>query len=176
MVLAIKPDCDAETMEKHMIKVGDKIPSVTIREVTTEGPNVVSAADFFAGKKVALFGVPGAFTKTCSAKHLPGFAGNAGALRDKGIEIIACTSVNDAAVMKAWSEQSGTEGKVVMLSDGNGELARAFGVEIDMSKGGMGHRSRRYSMLVENGIVTQFNLEEPGEFGISSAEHMLTQN
>nr|TFG51402.1 MAG: peroxiredoxin [Hyphomicrobiales bacterium] len=158
-----------------MIKVGDQIPSVTIREVTADSANVVSAADFFAGRKVALFGLPGAFTATCSARHLPGFADNADALREKGVDIIACTSVNDAAVMKAWSEQSGTAGKVVMLSDGNGEFAQALGMYEDKTKAGMGWRSRRYSMLVENGTVKQFNLEEPGAYGISSAEHLLTQ-
>lgn len=158
-----------------MVKVGDAIPSVTIREVTKDGPNVIITADFFAGKKVALFGVPGAFTSTCSAKHLPSFADNAEAFREKGVDIIACTSVNDAAVMKAWSEQSGSAGKVVMLSDGNGEFAQALGVEEDKRKNGMGMRSRRYSMLVENGIVKQFNLEEPGGYGNSSGEHLLTQ-
>jgi glutaredoxin/glutathione-dependent peroxiredoxin len=162
-------------LEIEMVKVGDAIPSVNIREVTKDGPNVVSAADFFAGKKIALFGVPGAFTSTCSAKHLPSFADNAEAFREKGVDIIACTSVNDAAVMKAWSEQSGTAGKVVMLSDGNGEFAQALGTDVDMSKNGMGRRSRRYSMLVENGIVKQFNVEEPGGYGNSSGEQLLTQ-
>ncbi|MGY9106185.1 MAG: redoxin family protein [Alphaproteobacteria bacterium] len=158
-----------------MIKIGDSIPSVTIREVTEDGPNVVSTSDFFAGKKIAMFGVPGAFTSTCSARHLPGFANNVEGFRAKGVDIIACTSVNDAAVMKAWGEQSGTKGSVVMLSDGNADLARALGVELDLSKNGMGVRSRRYSMLIEDGNVTQLNLEEPGAFGVSSGEHLLTQ-
>jgi len=158
-----------------MIKVGDRIPSVNVRQVTETGVQEVSTDDFFGGKRVALFAVPGAFTSTCSAKHLPSFANNAEALKAKGIDAIACTSVNDAAVMRAWSEHSNTAGKVTMLADGNGDLARAVGTEADMSKNGMGRRSRRYSMLIENGVVKQFNLEEPGAFGVSSGDHLLTQ-
>lgn len=158
-----------------MIKVGDKVPSVTIREITDEGPKVVSTAEYFAGKKVAMFGLPGAFTSTCSARHLPSFADNSDAFGAKEIDIVACISVNDAAVMKAWGEQSGSVGKVVMLSDGNGEFTRGIGAEIDLSKNGMGRRSRRYSMLVDDGIVRQLNLEEPGAFGVSSGDHLLTQ-
>src|SRR5579871_522145 len=158
-----------------MIKVGDRIPSVNVRQVTETGVQEVRTDDFFGGKRVALFAVPGAFTSTCSAKHLPSFANNAEALKAKGIDAIACTSVNDAAVMRAWSEHSNTAGKVTMLADGNGDLARAVGTEADMSKNGMGRRSRRYSMLIENGVVKQFNLEEPGAFGVSSGDHLLTQ-
>jgi peroxiredoxin len=158
-----------------MIKVGDRIPSVNVRQVTDTGVQEISTDDFFGGKRVALFAVPGAFTSTCSAKHLPSFANNAEALKAKGIEMIACTSVNDAAVMRAWGEHSKTAGKVTMLADGNGDLARAVGTEADMSKNGMGRRSRRYSMLVEDGVVKQFNLEEPGAFGVSSGDHLLTQ-
>jgi peroxiredoxin len=158
-----------------MIKVGDKIPSVNLRQVTKDGPKEISTDEFFAGKKVAFFAVPGAFTSTCSAKHLPSFANNSAALKAKGVDEIACTAVNDAAVMKAWGEKNGTTESITMLSDGNGDFARALGVEADMSKNGMGKRSRRYSMLVDNGTVRQFNLEEPGSFGASSGDHLLAQ-
>ncbi|HEX3484816.1 MAG TPA: peroxiredoxin [Micropepsaceae bacterium] len=158
-----------------MIKIGDRIPSVTIRQVAEGGVQDVTTDEFFKGKRVALFAVPGAFTSTCSAKHLPSFANNADALKKKGIDIIACISVNDPAVMRAWGEQSQTVGKVTMLADGNGDFARAVGAEADMSKNGMGKRSRRYSMLVEDGVVKQLNLEEPGAFGASSGDHLLTQ-
>jgi peroxiredoxin len=158
-----------------MIKVGDKIPSATIREVKEGGTQEVSTDDFFKGKKIALFAVPGAFTSTCSVKHLPSYVNNADALKQKGIDQVACIAVNDASVMKAWGESAGCGGKVTMLSDGNGDFARAIGVEADMSKHGMGKRSRRYSMVVDNGVVKQFNLEEPGAYGVSSGDHMLTQ-
>lgn len=157
-----------------MIKVGDRLPTVTVRQVTSDGVQEVSTDDFFKGKRVALFAVPGAFTSTCSAKHLPSFVKNAEAFKKKGVDVIACTAVNDAAVMRAWSQHQDA-GAVTMLSDGNGELARALGVEADMSKNGMGRRSRRYAMLVENGVVKAFNLEEPGAFGVSSGDHLLTQ-
>jgi len=158
-----------------MIKIGDKIPSVQVREVKEGGAQEVSTEEFFKGKRVALFAVPGAFTSTCSVKHLPSFVNNSEALKKKGIDAVACTAVNDAAVMRAWGEQGGAQGKVAMLADGNGDFARALGVEADMSKAGMGKRSRRYSMLVENGIVKKFNLEEPGAYGISSGDYLLTQ-
>lgn len=157
-----------------MIKTGDKIPSVTVRQVTDSGVQEVNTADFFKGKRVALFAVPGAFTSTCSAKHLPSFVQNAAALRGKGIDVIACTAVNDPAVMRAWGQAGKADG-ITMLADGNGEFARALGLEADMSKHGMGHRSRRYSMIVDNGVVKQLNVEEPGAFGISGGDHMLTQ-
>ncbi len=158
-----------------MIKVGDRIPSVKLRQVTESGVQEIASDDYFKGKRVALFAVPGAFTSTCSAKHLPSFANNAGALKAKGVDAVACTAVNDAAVMRAWSDHSKTAGKVTMLSDGNADFARALGLDADMSKNGMGVRSRRYSMLVENGVVRQFNLEEPGAFGVSSGDHLLAQ-
>jgi peroxiredoxin len=139
------------------------------------GIQEISTDDFFSAKRVALFAVPGAFTSTCSAKHLPSFANKAEALKAKGVDVIACISVNDSAVMRAWGEHSKTAGKVTMLADGNGDFARAVGAEADMSKNGMGPRSRRYSMLVEDGVVKKFNLEEPGAFGISSGDHLLTQ-
>jgi peroxiredoxin len=158
-----------------MIKIGDRIPSVSLREVKESGAQEITTEDFFKGKKVALFAVPGAFTSTCSVKHLPSFANNADALRKKGVDVVACTAVNDPSVLRAWGEHSGTAGKVTMLADGNGDFARAIGAEADMTKNGMGRRSRRYSMLVDNGVVKQFNLEEPGAFGVSSGDHLLTQ-
>ena len=158
-----------------MIKVGDRIPSASLREVKEGGPQEVTSDDFFKGKKVALFAVPGAFTSTCSVKHLPSFALNADALRKKGVDQIACVAVNDASVMKAWAEHNDVVGKVTMLADGNGDFARALGVEADMSKFGMGKRSRRYSMLVDNGVVKGLNLEEPGAYGASSGDTLLTQ-
>ena len=158
-----------------MIKVGDRIPSVNLRQVTDNGVQEINSDDFFRGKRVALFAVPGAFTSTCSAKHLPSFANNADAFAKRGVGTIACIAVNDPAVMRAWGEHNHTTGKVTMLADGNGDLARALGVEADMSKNGMGKRSRRYSMLVDDGVVKQFNLEEPGAFGASSGDHLLTQ-
>ncbi|HEY4264865.1 MAG TPA: peroxiredoxin [Micropepsaceae bacterium] len=158
-----------------MIKIGDRIPSVNIRQVTESGAQEVNTTDFFKGKRVALFAVPGAFTSVCSAKHLPSFATNADAFAKRGVDVIACISVNDPAVMRAWGEHSDTTGKVSMLADGNGDFARALGAEADMTKNGMGKRSRRYSMLVEDGVVQQFNLEEPGAFGASSGDRLLTQ-
>ena len=158
-----------------MIKVGDKLPSVSVREVKEGGVEEVSTDNFFKGKKIALFAVPGAFTSTCSVKHLPSFVNNADALKKKGIDQVACTAVNDAAVLRAWAEQGSATGKVTMLSDGNGDLARALGLEVDLTKAGMGKRSRRYSMIVDNGVVKQLNVEEPGAFGVSSGDHMLTQ-
>ena len=158
-----------------MIKIGDRIPPVNLRQVTDAGVQEVNTEDFFKSKRVALFAVPGAFTSVCSAKHLPSFANNSDAFKKNGVETIACTAVNDPAVMRAWGEHNHTTGKVTMLSDGNGEFARALGLEADMSKNGMGKRSRRYSMLVEDGVVKAFNLEEPGAFGASSGDHLLTQ-
>lgn len=158
-----------------MIKVGDRIPSAAIRQVKGDGAQETTTDEFFKGKRVALFAVPGAFTSTCSAKHLPSFVVNADALHKKGVDVIACTAVNDPAVMRAWRDHHDVGETVTMLADGNGDFARALGVEADMTKNGMGRRSRRYSMLVENGVVKQFNLEEPGAFGASSGDHLLTQ-
>jgi len=157
------------------IKVGDKIPSAILTEMKGGAPQPVKTDDLFAGKKVAVFALPGAFTPTCSAKHLPGFVQSADALKAKGIDTIVCISVNDAFVMGAWGDQQGTAGKVVMLADGNGDFTRALGLEMDASKFGMGKRSQRYSLVAENGIVTQLNIEEPGAFAVSSADHMLKQ-
>ena len=157
------------------IKVGDKVPSATLREMTSDGPKPVSTDDLFSGKKVALFALPGAFTPTCSAKHVPGFVQNSAALKEKGIDTIACVSVNDAFVMGAWSKDQGAGDKVRMLADGNGEFTRAVGLVMDGSKFGMGERSQRYSMVVDNGVVKSLNVEQPGAFEVSSAEHMLGQ-
>jgi peroxiredoxin len=157
-----------------MIKIGDRVPPATVRQVTEDGAQEVATEAFFKGKKVALFAVPGAFTSVCTAKHLPSFVNNADMLKAKGVDVIACTAVNDPAVMRAWSQHN-QAGAVTMLSDGNGDLARALGLEADMTKHGMGRRSRRYSMLVEDGVVKQFNLEEPGAFGLSSGDHLLKQ-
>ncbi len=156
-----------------MIKVGDKIPSATLMQMKDGGPKPVTTDELFAGKKVALFALPGAFTPTCSAKHLPGFIQNSDALKKKGIDAIACVSVNDAFVMGAWGEQQKAGDKVMMLADGNGDFTRALGLEMDATKFGMGKRSQRYSMVVDNGTVTQLNIEQPGAFEVSSADHMM---
>jgi glutaredoxin/glutathione-dependent peroxiredoxin len=156
------------------IKVGDKIPSVTLRQVTPEGPKEITTDQFFAGKKVALFAVPGAFTPACSQRHLPGYVDKASDIKAKGVDEIACVAVNDAAVLSAWGKEQRTEGKVSMLADGSGDFVRALGLELDLSKNGLGIRSKRYSMLVDNGVVKSLNVEEqPGQVGTSSAETML---
>ncbi len=155
------------------IKVGDKIPSVTLRYLGPDGVKAVSSDEFFAGRKVVLFGLPGAYTRTCSARHLPGYVANAAALKAKGIDAIACLSVNDAFVMGAWGKAHGAGDKVVMLGDGSAEFTKAIGLEVDRTEAGMGIRSQRYSMVVDNGTVTQLNIEPSGEYGVSSAEAML---
>ncbi len=154
------------------ITVGDTIPSATLTKVTPDGPDQVSTDDFFHGRTVALFAVPGAFTPTCSARHLPGFVEKRDALAAKGVDEIACTSVNDAFVMGAWAKSQEAEG-ITMLADGNGDFAKAVGLTMDGSKFGMGLRSQRYAMLVEDGVVKQLHVEAPGEFKVSSAEHLL---
>ena len=157
------------------IKVGDKIPDTTFVKATANGPEPVESADFFKGRKVALFSVPGAFTPTCSAKHLPGFIDNAAQLKAKGVDEIACTAVNDAFVMGAWSKSANADGKVTMLADGSGKFAQAVGLEMDARNFGMGMRGQRFSMIVDDGVVTELNVEAPGEFKVSTAEHMLGQ-
>ncbi|MDP1026324.1 peroxiredoxin [Sphingomonas sp. KR1UV-12] len=154
------------------ISVGDRIPSSTLVKVTPDGPDQVDTASYFAGRTVALFAVPGAYTPTCSAKHLPGFVAQADALKAKGVDEIACTAVNDAFVLDAWSKSSGADG-VTMLADGNGDFAKALGLTMDGSKFGMGTRSQRYAMLVEDGVVKQLHVEAPGEFKVSTAENLL---
>ena len=157
-----------------IIKQGDAIPDVTLVKATSDGPQPVQAKDYFAGRKVALFSVPGAFTPTCSAKHLPGFVNKSGELKDNGIDEIACTAVNDAFVMDAWNARDGSQ-DVTMLADGNGEFAQALGLTMDGSGYGMGQRGQRWSMIVDDGKVSQLNVEEGGNFEVSSAEHMLGQ-
>ncbi|MEP6829667.1 MAG: peroxiredoxin [Rhizomicrobium sp.] len=157
------------------IKIGDHIPAATLMQMKDGGPKPVSTDDLFKGKKVALFALPGAFTPTCSAKHLPGFIQQAGALKAKGIDAIVCLSVNDAFVMGAWGDAQGAGDTVMMLADGNGDFTRAVGLELDGTKFGMGKRSQRYSMVVDNGVVKVLNVEAPGAFEVSSAEHMLSQ-
>lgn len=155
------------------IKIGDKLPQTTLTKVTDQGPEAIDTASYFAGRKVALFSVPGAFTPTCSAKHLPGFVEKADAFKAKGVDEIACTAVNDAFVLGAWSKSSGANNSVTMLADGNADFAKAVDLVFDGSKFGMGTRGQRFSMLVEDGVVTQLNVEGPGEFRVSSAEYML---
>ena len=157
------------------ISVGDKLPEATFMEITANGPEPRSTEDVFAGKKIALFAVPGAYTPTCSAKHLPGFVERQGDLAAKGVDEIVCTSVNDVFVMGAWSEANGANGKVRMLADGNGAFAAAIGLEMDASGFGMGQRSQRYSMLVEDGTVKELNVEQGGGFEVSSADYLLGQ-
>ena len=157
------------------IKVGDKLPAATFSAGTPEGPRPMSTDDVFAGKKVALFAVPGAFTPTCSAKHLPGFKEHVADFKAKGVDTIACVSVNDAFVMKAWGESQSVGDDILMLGDGNGDFTKAIGLEMDGSKFGMGQRSQRYSMIVEDGVVKELNVEAPGEFKVSAADYMLAQ-
>jgi peroxiredoxin len=157
------------------IKVGDKLPSVTLSEGTAEGPKPVKTDDFFKGRKVALFAVPGAFTPTCSAKHLPGFKQKAEEIKAKGVDAIACVSVNDAFVMRAWAEDQAVGEDIVMLADGSGDFTRALGLVMDARGFGMGERSQRYSMIVEDGVVKELNVEQPGEFKVSAADYLLAQ-
>lgn len=157
------------------IKAGDKLPNATLTEATAEGPKPVQVEDFFKGKTVALFAVPGAFTPTCSAKHLPGFKQHAGDLKAKGVDVIACLSVNDAFVMRAWGESQAVGDDIVMLGDGNGDFTAAVGLEMDGSRFGLGKRSQRYSMIVKDGVVKELNVEQGGEFKVSAADYMLAQ-
>ena len=157
------------------LKKGDKIPEATLHRMGASGPEPVTTEELFGGKKVAFFAVPGAFTPTCSAKHVPGYLANTDALKEKGIDIIACMSVNDAFVMGAWAKDQGTADKVEMLADGSGVFAKALGLEFDASKFGMGTRSQRFSMIVNDGTVEELNIEAPGAFEVSTAEHMLKQ-
>src|ERR1700743_939973 len=165
------------------IKIGDKIPSATLMEMEDGKPTPVEMEDrkpppvktddFFAGRKVALFALPGAFTPPCSAKHVPGYVNNYDALKAKGVDAIACLSVNDAFVMGAWGKDQNAGDKVHMLADGNGDFTRAVGLEMDGTKFGMGKRSQRYSMGVDDGVVKSLNVEEPDAFDVSSAEYLM---
>jgi peroxiredoxin len=156
------------------ITKGDTLPKTTFVTMTENGPEPVESDAFFAGKKVALFSVPGAFTPTCSAQHLPGFIDKAAELKAKGIDEIACTAVNDPFVLGAWSKSAGAEG-ITMLADGNGAFAKSVGLEMDGSKFGLGTRGQRFSMVINDGVIEQLNVEAPGDFKVSSAEYMLQQ-
>ena len=155
------------------IKVGDQIPSVVLQQKTADGVQPVKTDDLFKGKKVVLFAVPGAFTPTCSAKHLPGFVQNADKLKQKGIDAIACVAVNDAFVMEAWGKSQSTDGKVMMLADGSAHFAKALGLDLDLMDKGLGMRSQRYAMVVNDGKVEKLFVEAAGKFEVSSAEHVL---
>ena len=157
------------------IKVGDKLPDATFMTSGAEGPRPITSDELFAGKTVAFFAVPGAFTPTCSAKHVPGFKEHAAEFRAKGVDTIACLSVNDVFVMKAWGADQNVGDDIIMLADGNGDFTKALGLEMDGSKFGMGLRSQRYSMIVKDGVVDTLNVEEGGEFKVSSADYMLAQ-
>ena len=157
------------------IQPGDKLPEATFMEMTADGPQPRSSDEIFSGRTVALFAVPGAFTPTCSAKHLPGFVDKEGELKARGVDDIVCTAVNDVFVMGAWGEQAGADGKVRMLADGNGDFASALGLEFDGTRLGMGKRSQRYSMIVRDGVVSEVNVEDGPEFKVSSADYMLGQ-
>ena len=157
------------------IKVGDRMPSGTLKTMTKDGPKDVSTDDLFKGKKVVLFSVPGAFTPTCDAKHLPGFVQLAAQIQAKGVDTIACMAVNDVFVMNAWGKASSVGDKVVMLADGNGEYAKALGLELDASKFGMGTRGKRFALVIDDGVLESVNIEEAGQFKVSAAEHVLGQ-
>jgi peroxiredoxin len=157
------------------IKVGDTLPDATFMTSGAEGPRPITTDELFKGKTVALFAVPGAFTPTCSAKHVPGFKEHAAEFRAKGVDTIACLSVNDVFVMKAWGADQNVGDDIIMLADGNGDFTKAIGLEMDGSKFGMGSRSQRYSMVVKDGVVETLNVEQGGEFKVSAADYMLAQ-
>ena len=157
------------------IKVGDKLPQATFTAMGPDGPKPMTTDEIFKGKTVGLFAVPGAFTPTCSAKHLPGFKQKAAELKAKGVDALACVSVNDVFVMNAWGKDQGVGDDILMLADGNGDFTKAIGLELDASRFGMGPRSQRYSMIVKDGMVSALNVEEGGEFRVSSADYMLGQ-
>ena len=157
------------------VTVGYSIPDVNLATMGGSGPEQVSTEDLFKGKKVVAFALPGAFTPTCSAKHLPGFVANADAIKAKGVDSIICLSVNDVFVMDAWGKDQNVGDKVAMIADGSGALANALGLELDLTERGLGVRSRRYSMIVDDGVVSLLNLEDGGAFEVSSAEKILEQ-
>jgi peroxiredoxin len=157
------------------IKVGDRMPSGKLAMMTAEGPGSITTDELFNGKRVVLFSVPGAFTPTCSQKHLPGYVKNAATLKANGIHTIACIAVNDVFVMDAWGREQGAGDIVLMLADGNADYAKALGLELDASKFGMGTRSQRFSIIVDNGVVAELNVEAPGQFDVSSCEYAIKQ-
>jgi peroxiredoxin len=156
-----------------MIKVGDKLPAAEFATMTGDGQQKVSTEVVFGGRKVVLFGVPGAFTPTCSMNHLPGFVKNAEAIKAKGVDTIACVAVNDVHVMNAWGKSAGVDGKIMMLADGNGDFARKLGLEVDLTVAGMGLRNKRYSMLVDNGVVKSLHVEDKSGVNVSGADTIL---
>jgi peroxiredoxin (alkyl hydroperoxide reductase subunit C) len=155
------------------VQVGDSIPSMKLMTATADGPKEVSTDDLFKGKKVVMFAVPGAFTPTCSAKHLPGFVQNAEAMKAKGVDSVICVAVNDAFVLGAWSKEQGAGDKVVMLADGSAALTKALGLELDLTARGLGVRSQRYALVAVDGKVTHLAVEAPGGFEVSKAESIL---
>lgn len=155
------------------IKTGDALPDVTFSTPTEDGPKPIGTKDVFAGKTVVLFAVPGAFTPTCSARHLPGYKDQAAALKAKGVDTIVCTSVNDAFVMKAWAKDQGIGDEILMLGDGNGDFAKSVGLTMDGSQFGMGLRSQRYALIARDGVVEKLFVEAPGEFKVSAADYVL---
>jgi len=157
------------------IKVGDKIPSAKLQHKTKDGVETLTTDEFFKGKKVVVFALPGAFTPTCSAKHVPGYVAKADELKAAGVDEIWCVSVNDAFVMGAWAKDQKSTGKVRMMADGSAALTKAMGLEMDLTARGMGVRSQRYSMLLDNGVVKSLNVEAPGKFEVSDADSMLKQ-
>jgi len=157
------------------IKAGDKMPSGTLKRMTKEGPKDISTDELFKGKLVVLFSVPGAFTPTCDAKHLPGFVQLADQLRARGVDTIACMAVNDVFVMNAWGKSSSVGDKILMLADGNGDYARALGLELDAKGYGMGTRGQRFAIIVKDGVATRVEIEAPGQFKVSAADYVLAQ-
>lgn len=157
------------------IQQGDTLPDATLVKMTADGPQQVTTADYFKGRKVALFSVPGAFTPTCSAKHLPSYVQKAAELRAKGIDEVACTAVNDPFVMGAWAREQNSSGKVRMMGDGSADYTKALGLEFDLTARGMGVRCQRFSMLVDDGVVKTLNVEAPGKYEVSDGETMLKQ-
>jgi peroxiredoxin len=157
------------------IKAGEKMPEGSFTQMTKDGPQKLTSEQLFAGKTVVLFSVPGAFTPTCDAKHLPGFVELADQIKAKGVDSIACTAVNDVFVMNAWGKHGNVGEKILMLADGNGAYVKSLGLEMDGSKFGMGMRGQRFAIIVKNGVASQVDVEKPGEFKVSTAEHVLTQ-
>ena len=157
------------------IKPGDRLPSGTFKTTTADGRRDVTTDELFKGKKVVLFAVPGAFTPTCDAKHLPGYIEHFEELKGKGVDTVACMAVNDVFVMNAWGKASGCGGKVLMLADGNGDYARALGLELDAKGFGMGLRAQRFALVIDDGVAKTVDVEAPGQFKVSAAEHVLTQ-
>jgi glutaredoxin/glutathione-dependent peroxiredoxin len=165
---------DEQKRESRMtIQVGDTIPAATLARMTQNGPEKIDSREFFANRRVAIFSLPGAFTPTCSARHLPGFVDRAQEIKDKGVDEVAAMAVNDVFVMDAWGKSAGAQGRVAMLADGNGDFVRALGLEFDGTGFGMGKRGRRFTMVVNDGTVEKLFLDEPGEFRVSSADHLL---